>query len=255
MNLLLRVSILLFALIFLQLTAGEDIRTSVKAAETTDVTPPSATGSNAPSSVNYSNASYEVYVYGVKDQESGVKEVKFPTWTEANGQDDIIWYTGTDMGSGTWKVVIPFSNHNNQSGLYQTHIYGYDYAGNSGFLGGYSIQVVRTTSNGGYSYYYDNSERLTYDLFPSGNFSNYRYDLNGNLMKKIVANTRAFASSYLNGWEVYRAADNDLGTLWSSTYHSSELGSSVVARYLRVFATRLSSDDGGGYYFQLYKLN
>lgn len=56
---------------------------------------------------------------------SGTTSVKFPTWTEENGQDDIIWYNGTISGS-TGIVAIDFANHNNSSGRYITHIYAYD---------------------------------------------------------------------------------------------------------------------------------
>ena len=51
----------------------------------------------------------------------------FPTWTSKNGQDDIKWYspqTYTDSVMGTYKYVdIYTSNHNNESGEYNTHIY------------------------------------------------------------------------------------------------------------------------------------
>ena len=38
---------------------------------------------------NITTTGYDVYVYGVKDSGSGVNRVQFPTWTNANGQDDI----------------------------------------------------------------------------------------------------------------------------------------------------------------------
>ncbi|MCD7817321.1 MAG: GBS Bsp-like repeat-containing protein, partial [Bacteroides sp.] len=59
----------------------------------------------------------------------GVTEVRFPTWTTLGGQDDIIWYECTLSGS-TASVTIPISNHNNEKGEYNTHIYAYDASGN-----------------------------------------------------------------------------------------------------------------------------
>ena len=38
---------------------------------------------------NVNSKGYDVYVYGVKDTDSGVNRVQFPTWTEANGEDDL----------------------------------------------------------------------------------------------------------------------------------------------------------------------
>ena len=55
----------------------------------------------------------------------GTTSVSFPTWTEANGQDDIKWYSGKVSG-GTGIGTIDFANHNNSSGKYITHIYAYD---------------------------------------------------------------------------------------------------------------------------------
>lgn len=42
-----------------------------------------------------------------------------------NGQDDLIWYEGTQItGTNDWKVTINTSKHGNDGGNYYTHIYG-----------------------------------------------------------------------------------------------------------------------------------
>ena len=58
---------------------------------------------------NITTTGYDVYVYGVGDSYSGVNTVRFPTWTQYNGNDDIAsnWSAnsatlGTNQGSGTW---------------------------------------------------------------------------------------------------------------------------------------------------------
>ncbi|MBL1223877.1 GBS Bsp-like repeat-containing protein [Enterococcus sp. BWR-S5] len=48
--------------------------------------------------------------------------VMFPTWSNANGQDDIIWYEGTRNSDGTWSADIDISKHNSTGG-YTTHAY------------------------------------------------------------------------------------------------------------------------------------
>ena len=95
-----------------------------------DKTPPTCTSAEIK---NVSQTGYDVYVYGVSDANSGVSKVAFPTWTDANGQDDLIqpWPTGTNLGSGTWYYRVHISEHNNEVGKYITHIYLYDNAGNS----------------------------------------------------------------------------------------------------------------------------
>lgn len=77
-------------------------------------------GVHAPVEVSKSNASYEIITAGI---DPGIKAVAFPTWTLNNEQDDLIWYQGVEVDTGVWKAVIPFANHNSESGHYITHIY------------------------------------------------------------------------------------------------------------------------------------
>ena len=69
---------------------------------------------------------------------SGVDRVQFPTWTEKNDQDDLLsdWSvnpkaSGT-RNDNTFTFRVKTSDHNNESGIYYTHIYAYDksYRGN-----------------------------------------------------------------------------------------------------------------------------
>ncbi len=76
---------------------------------------------------NITQDGYDVYIYGVTDNgRSGVNTVKFPTWTDKNWQDDIIWGEGINLGSGTWYYRVNRSEHNYETGIYHTHIYLYD---------------------------------------------------------------------------------------------------------------------------------
>jgi hypothetical protein len=47
------------------------------------------------------------YVYGA----TNVTNVKFPTWSEVNGQDDIVWYNGVNDGGGTWHADANLASH------------------------------------------------------------------------------------------------------------------------------------------------
>ena len=69
---------------------------------------------------------------------NGVNRVQFPTWTKKNDQDDLLsdWgvnpkVSGTRNGN-TFTFRVKTSDHNNESGVYYTHIYAYDnsYRGN-----------------------------------------------------------------------------------------------------------------------------
>lgn len=65
---------------------------------------------------------YDVVVSNITNM-TGLTSVKFPTWTAANGQDDIIWGTGTSLGNGQYSYHVARSDHNNEYGGYNTHVY------------------------------------------------------------------------------------------------------------------------------------
>ncbi|NOU78473.1 hypothetical protein GC101_06215 [Paenibacillus sp. LMG 31459] len=79
----------------------------------------------APQLAYLSNGFYEVRVEGISRT---VNEVRFPTWTENNGQDDLEnpWIMGVKVSDTTWKIRVPFSKHNYETGNYLTHIYFLD---------------------------------------------------------------------------------------------------------------------------------
>ena len=61
---------------------------------------------------------------------SGVAKVKMPTWTEANGQDDLVWHEAT-LNGNTATFYVKASDHKNEPGKYITHIYADDTKGHS----------------------------------------------------------------------------------------------------------------------------
>ena len=90
------------------------------------------------SNVQVSNVTPEGYdVSCTVTDNVGVDRVQFPTWTDANGQDDLLrdWNTnpaasGTRNGN-TWTFHVNTADHNNEHGVYCTHIYAFDTAGNT----------------------------------------------------------------------------------------------------------------------------
>ncbi|MGN0298208.1 MAG: GBS Bsp-like repeat-containing protein [Lachnospiraceae bacterium] len=59
---------------------------------------------------------------------AGLNKVYMPTWTNKNGQDDIIWYEASVSGN-TANYYVSVDKHNNQNGIYITHVYVYDVNG------------------------------------------------------------------------------------------------------------------------------
>ncbi|MCS4488258.1 SH3 domain-containing protein [Streptococcus sciuri] len=71
---------------------------------------------------NDQTGTFDVIVSNVSSP-NGVKEVKVPTWSSENGQDDLIWYTAAKQGDGTYKLTVNPSNHKNSLGEYNIHLY------------------------------------------------------------------------------------------------------------------------------------
>ncbi|PMR65891.1 N-acetylmuramidase [Streptococcus intermedius] len=91
---------------------------------------------------NPNTGTFEVVVSNVFSP-NGVREVKLPTWSSVNGQDDVSWYTATKQADGTYKLFVNASNHKNSTGEYNVHLY---YVQNDGQLvgvGGIKLQVNR----------------------------------------------------------------------------------------------------------------
>lgn len=78
---------------------------------------------------------------------TGVTSVKFPTWTESDGQDDLVWHKGTISGN-TATFYVKRSEHKGEFGIYNTHIYAYDSYGNCSSNGeALNIRVVDTMAD------------------------------------------------------------------------------------------------------------
>jgi hypothetical protein len=101
---------------------------------TVNVIPPASCTSAGPvgnPTISCSASTYNVYAYGVANATS----VVFPTWSDVKGQDDIVWYPGTNLGGGTWRATINFANHAD-TGQFNVHIYmnGNVWCGTANFI-------------------------------------------------------------------------------------------------------------------------
>ena len=70
--------------------------------------PPSCTGVTPPTQVTSAlSGTLDLNAYGIQNATS----VQFATWSEVNGQDDLVWYPGTNLGGGTWKASVDLARH------------------------------------------------------------------------------------------------------------------------------------------------
>lgn len=100
----------------------------------------------------------------------GIKLVRFPVWSDKNGQDDIVWYYGTKQADGVYAATVKLSNHKD-FGKYFAHCYITSNANVQYFAGGTSFDVdepiggsISVTPNGANS----GSFHITYKA--SGNY-------------------------------------------------------------------------------------
>ena len=166
-------------------TSGSDVSSSLTAAEVFTVTctgtngtasdtvtvyvntppgsPPSCS-SSAPQASNTTAISgvFYVYAYGV----TGATSVTFPTWGDTGGQDDLVNYPGTNLGSGTWRAGVNLANHktgNPEYGNINSHVYMANasypstWCGTANFTRTYvapstlpSVSIIATPSTGTY---------------------------------------------------------------------------------------------------------
>ena len=94
----------------------------------------------------------------------GFKEVLVPTWSEKNGQDDIIWYKATKQANGDYKVTVRSSNHKGDSGLYNSHVYLVDNDGKYIGLGGKQVTFDITKTQGTLTIANNDKNRGTFDV-------------------------------------------------------------------------------------------
>lgn len=76
----------------------------------------------------------------------GISKVLMPTWTEANGQDDLVWHQAS-VSQNTATCYIRTSDHKNEYGTYITHVYVYDADGDFALEGTY-VPLDQNTQNG-----------------------------------------------------------------------------------------------------------
>ena len=89
---------------------------------------------------SHDNGDFSVVISNVSDQ-NGVVGVSVPIWSERNGQDDIIWYNATRLNNRNYKVNVGLSDHKNERGFYNVHLYFVETNGKLVGVGGTTYTV------------------------------------------------------------------------------------------------------------------
>lgn len=125
--------------------------------------------------VVFEGSSKRFKITGNYSDNVGVTKCRVAAWTENNGQDDLVWYDMT-MSGGSAYVYVPMSDHNNETGVYNFHMYAYDAAENE-----HAVGVTLSP----------NSLAFNSTNFPDSKFREYLkqwdYDQNGGLTADEIA--------------------------------------------------------------------
>ena len=76
---------------------------------------------------NIIKESATTYKVTITDVPIYIDDIQVPTWTEANGQDDLQWYKAEKAADGSYYVVFSEATHNLEAGTYNVHVYGYNH--------------------------------------------------------------------------------------------------------------------------------
>ena len=115
---------------------------------------------------------FDVIVSGVSSPD-GVREVKLPTWSHVDGQDDIIWYTAKKQADGTYKITVKVSDHKYSTGLYNVHLYYIQGNGKIVGVAGTQVNVSLARAKGNLTIQNNNPDTGTFDVIVSGVSSPY----------------------------------------------------------------------------------
>ena len=94
---------------------------------------------------NPKTGTFDVIVSEVSSPQ-GVREVLLPTWSNDQGQDDIIWHKAQKQSDGTYKFTVRASEHKNSIGDYSVHLYYVQNDGKMVGVGGTTTKVTRASA-------------------------------------------------------------------------------------------------------------
>ena len=97
----------------------------------------------------------------------GIQEIKLPTWSTENGQDDIVWYTAAKQANGTYKLTVNAANHKGSTGEYNIHLYYIQGDGQMVGVGGTTTKVSIGKPEGKLTIANNNPKTGTFDVIVS----------------------------------------------------------------------------------------
>ena len=94
---------------------------------------------------------------------NGLKEVLVPTWSDKNWQDDLVWHKAVRQSDGSYRATIKASDHKNDDGKYNVHVYYVDQADKRNYITETTTEVHHVKPSGTVTIENNNSESGTFD--------------------------------------------------------------------------------------------
>ncbi|HFI0131850.1 TPA: GBS Bsp-like repeat-containing protein [Streptococcus suis] len=136
---------------------------STETATTTSTATVSTPNHVAVSNVDSQKGTYDVRVTNVSSAKE-IKTVFVPTWSEVNGQDDILWYEAKRQLDGSYKLTVNKAQHKNTTGKYHSHVYYLTKDGALTGVGTTSATLQEPKPTGTVSVANVNTQAGTYDV-------------------------------------------------------------------------------------------
>ncbi|HFI0408792.1 TPA: GBS Bsp-like repeat-containing protein [Streptococcus suis] len=206
---------------------GEDGRMTGIGATTVNLPELKASGTVTAINVNNQAGSYEVKISNVVAPK-GIRKVFIPTWTEAGGQDDIVWHEAERQSDGSYLAKITKSAHKNGTGKYISHVYYQSLDGTLTAIGATSITIQELKASGTISISNVDANAGSFDVTIS-NITAPR-----GLTKVYVPTwTEAGGQDDIKWYEANRQSDGSYKLTVNKAQHKNEVGNYQVHVYYR----------------------
>ena len=95
---------------------------------------------------------------------NGLKEVLIPTWSDKNWQDDLVWHKAVRQSDGSYRVTIKASDHKNEDGKYNVHVYYVDQNNQRNYITETTTEVRQARRSGTILIQNNNKDTGTFDV-------------------------------------------------------------------------------------------
>ncbi|MBQ3086598.1 MAG: GBS Bsp-like repeat-containing protein [Clostridia bacterium] len=132
----------------INMTVYDPLGNNATLSEYTVFVPPSETEPPQISNVIVSDVTSESFTIScVVSDNTAVRKVLVPVWSQKNGTDDVMWHEAIISGN-TACVTVPMSAYNGQSGVFLAQVYAYDGAENMAMYDNITINVPAAPGQG-----------------------------------------------------------------------------------------------------------